>query len=80
MGVDNTNEFNPNEIFSMGTPSHQSSFNPNCSCRDVVGVLVMAPAVAESPVGFAPVGGVNTMRFGVLKLARFGRLKISARN
>src|ERR1700756_4437249 len=34
----------------------------------------MAPAVPETPVG------VNTIRFGVLKLARLSRLKISARN
>ena len=34
----------------------------------------MAPAVPETPEG------VNTMRFGVLKFARFSRLKISARN
>lgn len=80
LGVDKLHEFNANEIFSMGNPSHQSSFSPNCTCRDVVDVLVMAPAVPESPVGFAAVGGVKTMRFGVLKLARFSRLKISARN
>ena len=54
--------------------SYQISFNPNCTCRDVVEVLVIAPAVPETPEG------VNTIRFGVLKLARFRRLKISARN
>ena len=43
-------------------------------------MLVMAPAVPESPVEFAAVGGVKTIRFGVLKLARSSRLKISARN
>ena len=37
-------------------------------------MLVMAPAVPDKP------DGVNTIRFGVLKLARFSRLKISARN
>jgi hypothetical protein len=40
----------------------------------------MAPAVPERPVRFVAVGGVKTIRFGVLKLARFRRLKISARN
>jgi hypothetical protein len=43
-------------------------------------MLVIAPAVPDSPVGFEAVGGVNTIRFGVLKFARFSRLKISARN
>ena len=37
-------------------------------------MLVIAPAVPERP------DGVNTIRFGVLKLARFSRLKISPRN
>jgi len=46
----------------------------------VVEVLVMAPAVPDRPVGFAVVGGVKTIRFGVLKLARSKRLKSSARN
>ena len=36
--------------------------------------LVMAPAVPDTPVG------VKVIRLGVLKLARFRRLKISARN
>ena len=43
-------------------------------------VLVIAPAVPESPVGFVADGGVKIIRFGVLKLARFSRLKNSARN
>jgi hypothetical protein len=46
----------------------------------VVDVLVMTPAVPESPVGFVAVGGVKTTRFGVLKLARLSKLKNSARN
>ena len=54
--------------------SYQISFSPNCTCREVVEVLVIAPAVPDTPAG------VNTIRFGVLKLARFRRLKISARN
>ena len=37
-------------------------------------MLVITPAVPETPEG------VNTIRLGVLKLARFRRLKISARN
>jgi hypothetical protein len=53
---------------------YQISFNPNWICRDVVDVLLMAPAVPETPEG------VNVIRFGVLKLARFSKLKISARN
>jgi hypothetical protein len=36
--------------------------------------------VPDSPVGFEAVGGVNTIGLGVLKFARFSRLKISARN
>ena len=54
--------------------SYQISFKPNCTCREVVEVLAIAPAVPEIPEG------VNTIRFGVLKFARFRRLKISARN
>jgi hypothetical protein len=53
---------------------YQISFNPNWTCRDAVEVLVIAPAVPKTPEG------VNAIRFGVLKLARFRRLKISARN
>jgi len=41
-------------------------------------VLVIAPAVPET---FVPVDEeVKVIRFGVLKFARFSRLKISARN
>src|SRR5271167_3067220 len=54
--------------------SYQRSFNANCTWRAVVEVPVIAPAVPETPVG------VKVIRFGVLKLARFSRLKISARN
>ena len=53
---------------------YQSSFNANWTCLDVVEVLVIAPAVPETPVG------VKTIKLGVLKLARFRRLKSSARN
>lgn len=57
---------------------HQINFNPNCSWRDVVEVLVIAPAV---PDVFVPdVDEVKVIRFGVLKFARLSRLKISARN
>jgi len=38
-----------------------------------VAVLVLAPAVPDSPVVFEAVGGVNTIRFGVLKFG-FSRL------
>src|SRR5580700_10165513 len=61
-------------------PPHQRSFRPNCTWREVVEVLVIAPAVPDKPVGFVAVGGVKTIKFGVLKLARSSRLKISARN
>jgi ABC-type antimicrobial peptide transport system permease subunit len=42
--------------------------------------LPKKPAVPETPVGFVGVGGVKTIRLGVLKFARFKILKISARN
>lgn len=54
------------------------SFRPNWIWREVVDVLVMAPAVPET---FVPVlEDVKAIKLGVLKLARFNRLKISARN
>src|SRR5215472_13498859 len=57
---------------------YYSSFNPNCTCRELVAVLVMAPAV---PDVFVPAADdVNVIRFGVLKFARLMRLNISARN
>src|SRR5580765_970593 len=65
----------------LGTFFHyQRSFRPNCIWRAVVEVPVMAPAVPESPDALVAVGGVKTIRFGVLKLALFNRLKISRRN
>jgi hypothetical protein len=63
----------PGIIESLGR-LHQSNFKPNCTCREVVEVLVIAPAVGETP------DGVNTTALGKLKFARFNRLKISARN
>ena len=59
---------------ARNSKDHHSSFRPNWSCRAVVDVLVIAPAVPETPVG------VKTIRFGVLKLARLSRLKNSVRN
>jgi hypothetical protein len=53
---------------------HQSNFRPNCTWRAVVAVLVMIPAVGETPEG------VKTTSFGWLKFARLRMLKISARN
>src|SRR6476646_4822766 len=53
---------------------HQSSFSPNCTCREVVVVLVITPSVGETP------DGVNTTSLGMLKFARLSKLKISARN
>src|SRR5258708_31032470 len=61
-------------------PLSQSSSSATCPCRDVVEVLVIAPPVPDNPLGLVAVGGVNTIRLGVLKFARFSRLKISARN
>src|ERR1700736_1104047 len=46
----------------------QRSLSPNCPCRDVVDVLVIAPAVPDKPLG------VKTIRLGVLRLARLSRL------
>jgi hypothetical protein len=59
---------------AAGYGFYQSSFSPNWICRDVVDVLVITPAVGETPVG------VKVIAFGVLKLARFRRLNNSARN
>lgn len=57
---------------------YQINFSPNWIWRDVVEVLVMAPAVPEV---FVPeVDDVKVIKFGVLKFARLSRLKISARN
>jgi hypothetical protein len=53
---------------------YHRNLRPNCTWRDVVDVLVMAPAVGETPEG------VKTTALGKLKLARFKRLNISARN
>ena len=53
---------------------YQSTFKANCTCREVVEVLVMAPAVPETPLG------VNTIRLGVLKFARLSKLNSSALN
>ena len=53
---------------------YQRSFSPNWICRDGVEVLVIKPAVGETPAG------VKVIAFGVLKLALFKRFKNSARN
>src|SRR5579862_5356208 len=53
---------------------YHRNFKANCTCREVVDVLVIAPAVPDTPAG------VNVIRFGVLKLARLSKLKSSARN
>lgn len=54
--------------------SYQRSLRANWTWRAVVEVLVMAPAVGETPEG------VKTTALGKLKFARLSRLKISARN
>jgi len=59
---------------------YHSSFSPNWTWRELVEVLLMTPAVPDKPDGLVAVGGVNTMRFGVLKFAWFSKLNISARN
>ena len=48
---------------------YQSSFRPNCTWRDVVDVLVIAPAVGETPEG------VKTIALGRLKFARFNKVE-----
>src|SRR5262249_4377455 len=53
------------------------NFRPNCTCRADVLVLVIRPKV-DCSVGVAAVPP-NTVRLGVLKLARFRALNISAR-
>jgi hypothetical protein len=61
-------EFGGNGVF------YQSILSPNWIWRDGVDVLVMTPAVGETPVG------VKVMAFGVLKFVRFNTLNNSARN
>ena len=56
--------------------AQNNSFNPNWTCRDVPDVAVITPAVGDGP----ELAVENTTVFGVLKLARFRRLKNSARN
>ena len=63
---------------SADTEVYQINFKPNWICREVVEVLVIAPAVPEVLVPV--VEDVKVIKFGVLKFARFSRLKISARN
>lgn len=53
---------------------YQSSLSPNCICLAVVDVLVISPAVGETPLG------VNTTAFGVLKFGWLRKLNNSARN
>ena len=66
---------------SVSSPRYQSSLRPNWICREAVEVLVTAPAVGEATPAAVAVGpGVNVIRLGVLKFARFSRLKNSARN
>jgi hypothetical protein len=56
---------------------YQSSFKPNRTCRDVVAVLEMTPAVPDNPVGFLAVGGeddkVRSIEIGTIKqIKEFG--------
>lgn len=57
--------------------THHRSFNPNCTCRELVDVEVMRPAVAD---GSTVVAEVKTTGFGLLKLVRLKMLNSSARN
>jgi hypothetical protein len=57
--------------------THHNSFNPNCTCRELVDVEVMRPAVAD---GSTVVAEVKTTGFGLLKLVRLKMLNSSARN
>ena len=59
---------------SLLPPVHHSTFAANWICLDVVEVLVITPAVGETPEG------VNTTRFGVLKFVWLRMLKNSARS
>ena len=43
--------------------AHHSNFSPNWTCRELVEVEVMTPAVGEGP----DVAEVNTTGFGLLK-------------
>src|SRR4029077_15647132 len=45
---------------------YQRSLRPNWTWRALVVVLVIAPAVPETPVMFLAVGGVKVIKFGVL--------------
>jgi hypothetical protein len=56
--------------------THQISFNPNWTWREVVEVEVITPAVGEIP----EVAEEKTTALGVPKFARFRMLKNSARN
>src|SRR5580693_5985402 len=56
--------------------THHNSFNPNCTCRELVAVDVITPAVGEG----SPAAAAYTTGFGVLKFAWLSKLKISARN
>jgi hypothetical protein len=67
-------EKNVGDLFRLFFDPYQSSFSPNCTWREVVEVLVITPAVGETPEG------VKTMALGWLKFARLRRLNISARN
>src|SRR5260370_36553862 len=53
---------------------HQRNLRLNWTWREVVDVLVITPAVGETPEG------VKTTALGRLKFARLRRLNISARN
>jgi len=45
--------------------THHSSFNPNCTWRELVAVAVITPAVGDG----SPLAAAYTTAFGVLKFA-----------
>src|SRR5207302_5415191 len=59
---------------------YQSSLSPNCTWREEVDVPVINPPTPEDVGVVEPGARTATIRLGVLKLARFSKLKISARN
>jgi hypothetical protein len=61
-------------------PLYQSNLSPNCTWRDEVDVPVINPPTPEDVGVVEPGASTATIRLGVLKLVRFSRLKISARN
>jgi hypothetical protein len=58
-----TNDVTKPTLLEMSYP-HHNNFTPNCTCRELVAVEVIIPAVGDGP----PVGAAYTTGLGVLKL------------